>query len=116
MTNTWLHSALVIALAIPVLLLASLLRVDPPAPMMVAPLAALSLLAPGLLLGWFTRRHPLVVGALAGAIAAGLGRAADLAPEASPSLAGDMVHAAMVVAVAALAGRALRQRFRPGHT
>ena len=78
------------------------------------PATAFSLLAPGLLSGWFSRRHPLLIGVAAGGIAAWL--ANEFSPISAEyySLPGDVLASGMVVAVATLAGRALRYRFRPG--
>jgi hypothetical protein len=77
------------------------------------PIHMLERLVPGLALGWFTRRHPLVVGAITGALASymiPLVLGYRLFPLAQ---AGDAIEFAMVIAVAFLAGRALRYRFQP---
>ena len=111
MKNTWLHSCFLILLAIPLLTAASALRIADPASPLAAPAMAFSLLVPGLLLGWFTRRHPLVVGALAAIATPYIAQALHLIQR-PPSMLGEAIHSAMIVAVAALAGRALRFRFR----
>jgi hypothetical protein len=112
MKNTWLHSAVVVALGIAALVAAAQAfafvlggRAESAA---YAPAQMFAWLAPGLGLGWFTRRHPLVVGAIAGVLAQALFPATS-----APSPAGQAIAAGMVVAVAALAGRALRFRYRP---
>lgn len=105
MKNIWVHSIVIIFLAgiliavtkiltSPIAIILSELFPDSEAALrtLTPPAVALALLAPGLFSGWFVRRHPLLVGAAAGALAA----------------------SAMLVAVAALAGRALRYRFKPG--
>ena len=65
MKNTWLHSLCVIAFGSLALGLASgtLALIGPAGlPEVVqAPAHAFALLGPGLLAGWFTRRHPLLV-------------------------------------------------------
>jgi hypothetical protein len=99
--NTWLHSLALIAVAAPVIALSIGVAAEAPAGWS-EPARAFALLAPGLALGWFTRRHPLLVGAAAGLLAAAWSQSAPA-----------MLAAAMIVAVAALAGRALRFRFRP---
>ena len=116
MKNTWLHSLCVIAFGSLALGLASsTLALVGPAGMpelLQAPAHALALLGPGLLAGWFTRRHPLLVGAAAGAVYA-FAEIAGWTPMPRPTSIGDGIAIAMIVAVAALAGRALRYRFRP---
>lgn len=111
MKNTWLHSAVLILLAVPLLTAAFALRIADPSSPFAAPSVAFSLLAPGLLLGWFTRRHPLVVGAVAAVATPYIAQAMHLVQR-PPSMPGEAIHSAMIVAVAALAGRALRFRFR----
>ena len=126
MKNTWIHSIVVILLASmliavtkastsPVLAILSGLFSDPDAAprLLASPLSVFALLAPGLLSGWFVRRHPLLVGAAAGALAAVLAFRISSVEIHPHSLYGDVLASAMVVAVAALAGRALRYRFRP---
>ncbi len=126
MKNIWLHSAVIIFLAgillatmkimvLPALNILSGLFSAPDIALatLSAPAIAFSMLAPALLSGWFTRRHPLLIGAAAGAIAALLADHLSPIEAESYSLAGDASASAMVVAVAALAGRALRYRFRP---
>jgi hypothetical protein len=88
-------------------------NLDPWPKLFEEPIHMLERLVPGLALGWFTRRHPLVVGAITGALASYtipfvLGY--RLFPLAQ---AGDAIANAMVIAVAFLAGRALRYRFQP---
>ena len=119
MINTWLHSAGVVVVATPCIaaLHAGAIRaatlVSPGAPPAwhVEPAFALAGLAPGLVLGWFTRRHPLVVGGIAGALGV-LACNAFVVSMASRSALGDTLSTALLVSVAALAGRALRFRFR----
>lgn len=125
MKNTWIHSAVLIVIATFVLVLAqkfSTTFIDwivdsgansPTASSLLAPIEAFSILAPGLLLGWFTRRHPLVVGAIAGALATFAASKIFGSTLNSHLLLGEVIAVAMIVAVAALAGRALRYRFRP---
>jgi hypothetical protein len=115
MKNPWLHSLCVIALGTLALGLASsaLAWAAPTLPDVVhAPAHAFALLGPGLLAGWFTRRHPLLVGAAAGALYA-LAEIAGWTPLPRPTSPGDGIAIAMIVAVAALAGRALRHRLGP---
>ena len=117
MKNIWLHSLCVVvfgslALALANGALAMAVAQGMPA-LLDAPAHALALLGPGLLAGWFTRRHPLLVGAAAGVLFAGAGMAGVM-PMAGATSAGEVVAIGMVIAVAALAGRALRYRFRPG--
>jgi len=126
MKNIWLHSIVIVVLG-GVLLAAAKVSVSPAlnflsvgfkdpaaaAAALSAPATAFALLAPALFLGWFTRRHPLLVGAAAGAIAILLAHQFASIHSKSFSLAGDMSACAMYAAVAALAGRALRYRFRP---
>ena len=124
MKNIWLHSIVVIVLgsvllaAIQVMLVPVAYRLSTwmpnPADAMDAigaPLVAFATLAPALVLGWFTRRHPLLVGAAAGAAASWLVNHAMHSSGNGASLLGDVIASAMIVAVAALAGRALRYRF-----
>lgn len=121
MKNTWLHSALVVVIAAPIIGAAqhlaqswaaiaadSATSLQALAMLTAEPMAALSSLLPGLLLGWFTRRHPLLVGAAAGALGAMLshGKADPL------SYAGAILASAMMVAVTTFAGRALRVRLQ----
>jgi hypothetical protein len=115
--NTWLHSALVIAAGAIALAVPISLQVWPLAPGsaagLPATLAMLALLLPGLAIGWFTRRHPLLVGGAAGLAGVVLaGRLPGAATTSIPSL-DTALAAGLVVAVAALAGRALRWRLRP---
>lgn len=122
MKSTLLHSvALVVGAA--AVLLACFALVHPTAHVGIAadrsdtlrlwspPMLALSQLLPGVVLGWFTRRHPLVVGAFAGILAMLAARALGLGTLDSYAFAGETVAAGMTVAVAALAGRALQRRF-----
>ncbi|HET7844812.1 MAG TPA: hypothetical protein VFL14_11720 [Xanthomonadales bacterium] len=107
--NTWLHSIVVVLAASPAVtaLHAAAWRYGSFESTLI-----LAKLLPGLVLGWFTRRHPLVVGAAAGV--AGL-LACDLL-DAIPHARGpvdEIVSAGLATAVAALAGRALRFRFSP---
>lgn len=101
MKNTWSHSLALIVVAAPSIALSIGMAAHAPDTWS-EPARTFALLAPGLVLGWFTRRHPLLVGAVAGVLAT-----------AWSSSAAAMVAAAMTVAVAALAGRALRFRFKP---
>lgn len=127
MKNIWIHSIVIIllagmliamtkALASPIATILADFFSDPDVALksLSPPLAVFALLAPGLLSGWFVRRHPLLVGAAAGALAAELAFLISPIEMQSRSLLGDVLASAMVVAVAALAGRALRYRFRPG--
>lgn len=129
MKNIWVHSIVIIllagmliamtkALASPIATILADLFFDPDAALRLLsqPLAVFALLAPGLFSGWFVRRHPLLVGAAAGALAAVLAFRISSVEIHSHSLFGDVLASAMVVAVAALAGRALRYRFRPGES
>lgn len=113
MKNTWLHSLILIALATLVLAFATTLRVWAANLFLAAPVTALSVLGPGLLLGWFARRHPLLVGAIAGALAPIVARGILFPNIELPSLAGEAAATAMTVAVASFAGRALRFRMQP---
>jgi hypothetical protein len=101
MKNTWLHSLALVAVAAPLLALSIGVAARAPGTWS-EPAHTIALLAPGLVLGWFTRRHPLLVGAAAGVLAVAWWRSAPV-----------MLAVAMTVAVAALAGRALRYRFQP---
>lgn len=103
-------------LASPMIIILSELFSDPEAALLTLspPLVAFSLLAPGLFSGWFVRRHPLLVGAAAGAFAALLANSISPTDGKSFSFFGDLLESAMIVAVAALAGWALRYRFKPG--
>lgn len=85
----------------------------PQSALLAAPLAALAQLLPGLALGWFTRRHPLLVGAAAGVVALLAAQWLPLLRLEPCPLVGQTIAVAMTVAVAALAGRALRRRFSP---
>ncbi len=78
-----------------------------------APLAAFAQLLPGLALGWFTRRHPLVVGATSGVVALVSAQWVPFLRLEPYPLVGQTVALAMTVAVAALAGRTLRRHFSP---
>jgi hypothetical protein len=112
MKNIWLHSALVVLLGALLLVAAAMTRASSAA--LPSTMTMLSLLVPGLLLGWFTRRHPLVVGALAALLAAVI--AGRVLPHSvgATSVLDATLAAGLVVAVAALAGRALRYRFQDG--
>lgn len=117
--NTWIHSIVLILIASCVLILSERLSTSliewtaGSTSLLPAPVMAFSRLAPGLLLGWFTRRHPLVLGALAGALATFVaGKISGAVPD-TQVLLGEVIAVAMIVAVAALAGRALRYRFQP---
>lgn len=127
MKNIWLHSiviiflagiliALALTLAFPVVNILSALFPDPEAALrsLSPPALAFALLAPGLFSGWFVRRHPLLVGAAAGVLAVLLANRISPTEAESFSLFGEVIASAMMVAVAALAGRALRYRFKPG--
>lgn len=112
--NEWVRAACVIAFATPLLLLCLGLssRFDPDeAPSLSEPFRALAILLPGLVAGWFTRRHPLLVGAAVGVLATLVAALAG-STWAPPSWPGRAVQLALFVAVAALAGRALHYRFR----
>jgi hypothetical protein len=102
--NTWAHSLVLVVFAMPLIALALAMANGVP-PDWLDPAHTFALLGPGLVLGWFTRRHPLLVGGAAGALALTCSRAAGPMPPA-------LLTGAMTVAVAALAGRALRYRFR----
>jgi hypothetical protein len=119
--NTWLHSFLLVLLFGPVLLLADTTNMklvnavqhDLALVALVAPpLGTLALLVPGMVLGWFTRRHPLLVGAAAAVVAQSLPMALAIHAGNIAMGIGHLLSAGLVVAVAALAGRALRHRFR----
>ena len=123
MKNTWLHSILLIALAVVVLSVFNLLSLSAirllsdssghvPS-ILSAPISALAVLVPGLLLGWFTRRHPLLVGASAGLLAPFLASHFESQHFGSQSIIGTAIATGMYVAVAALTGRALRYRLSP---
>ena len=126
MKNIWIHSIVLILLSAilvavakmlvaPVTNIFSELFPHPDAAMhhLYLPATAFSLLAPGLLSGWFARRHPLLIGAAAGGLATWLVNNFSPISAQSYSLLGDVLASGMVVAVATLAGRALRYRFRP---
>lgn len=122
MKSTWLHSILLIAAAAPVLAVAQSLasQFASQAPQVVSviaaePLIVLAKLVPGLVLGWFTRWHPLVVGGIAGALGALVASLLPAASFESYALAGNATATGFTVAVAALAGRALRFRFQPSN-
>jgi hypothetical protein len=100
MKNTWLHSLALIAVATPLLALSIGMAAHAPVAWS-EPARTFALLAPALALGWFTRRHPLLVGAAAAVLATAWSQS-------TPA----MLAAVMTVAVAALAGRALRFRFK----
>ena len=111
--NEWLRATLVIACATPLLLACLTVshRFHPDdASLSSEPIRALAILLPGLVAGWFTRRHPLLVGAAIGLLAAVIAAlaGADRTPLSWP---GHAIALALYVAVAALAGRALRFRF-----
>lgn len=127
MKNTWLHSTVIAGLASILLAMAQASVVpcmhylsswfanqQTAMAMFSEPAEVFATLVPALLLGWFTRRHPLLVGAAAGM--AGVLLANRFSPDAAVEAyhqTGDIIASAMTVAVAALAGRALRYRFRP---
>jgi hypothetical protein len=106
MRNTWAHSAVVVVAGI--VLVAFAVGAARWATGWTQSIAMFSLLAPGLSIGVFTRRHPLVVGALCGA-------GGFLAVPPRDATADGTLAAALAVAVAALAGRALRRRYDPAH-
>ena len=114
--DEWLRATLVIACATPLLL--ACLRLSerfPPdtAPALSEPIRALAILLPGLAAGWFTRRHPLLVGAAIGVLATLV--AFLVGPNwLPPTWPGRAIALALFMAVAALAGRALRFRFVGG--
>ena len=127
MKNTWLHSILIILAGTAVLVALHVLSVSLIGPNIIngysdldsfgtlvhEPLSMLERLVPGLGMGWLTRRHPLVLGAIAGGLASYLIPVAlgyRLFPFAQ---AGDAISLAMLVSVSVLAGRALRCRFQP---
>ena len=126
MKSTWLHSMLIALVGALSLVLIHVFTVyavgpttytttnlDPWPRLFEEPIQMLERLVPGLALGWFTRRHPLLVGAIAGALASymiPLVLGNRLFPLAQ---AGNATAYAMVVAIAFLAGRALRYRFQP---
>ena len=124
--NTWSHSAVLVLVAALVLVACRALAgpaahtlagltPHPSAALSAfgAPLVTLAQLVPGLVLGWFTRRHPLLVGAAAGILATVASQWLPILHLEPYSLIGQTVAVAFTVAVAALAGRALRYRFRP---
>ncbi len=126
MKNIWVHSIVVVVLgsvfiaAFQMMLIPAVYRLSTWMPnsadaaaLVAAPAVAFARLAPGLLLGWFTRRHPLLVGAAAGAFAAMLANRFMHSDLNHSVMTGDVIASAMIVAVAALAGRALRYRFTP---
>jgi hypothetical protein len=123
MKSTLLHSILLIAAAAPVLAVAQSLSSQfslhaPQAVSVIAvePLIALAKLGPGLVLGWFTRRHPLVVGGVAGALGALIISLLPGAAFETYALAGNATATGFTVAVAAFAGRALRFRLQPSNS
>ena len=85
-----------------------------------SPLLTLSILLPGLTIGWYTPRHPLVIGALCGVIAAAVPALQPVITGAGDldehmflySQIGWVLSVMMTVAVASFAGRALRQRLQ----
>lgn len=115
LADTWVHSTAVVVAGAAALLIAGAMQARalglglPPDAH--APVAMLALLAPGLAIGWFTRRHPLLVGAAAAVLAEAVANLV-LRHAPAPAFVGQLVASGMVVAVAALAGRALRYRFR----
>ncbi|MGH8109320.1 MAG: hypothetical protein ACREO1_11490 [Arenimonas sp.] len=124
MKNIWLHSIVVVVLGsiliatIETLLLpvAHRMSASNPAEALASigpPLVAFAKLAPALVVGWYTRRHPLLVGAAAGAFSSLLVNQYLHPYFTGFWLAGELVASGMIVAVAALAGRALRYRFTP---
>lgn len=126
MKSTWAHSAVLVGLAAvalaacraciePVTQSLAALTAHPSASLSLfgAPLVALAQLVPGLVLGWFTRRHPLLVGAAAGILAVAASQLVPLMRLEAYSFIGQSVAVAATVAVAAFAGRALRYRLRP---
>ena len=128
MKNTWLHSILLIAIGTLILVLVENItsstiqfvadRSSSPQAIIslfAAPGAALAKLAPGLLLGWFTRRHPLVLGAFAGALAPLFAQQVIACNPGQHLLVGAVLATSFTVAVAALAGRALRYRYQPSN-
>ena len=96
--GTWMHSIALVAAGAGLLAIAA--RAVAFAPVDAPPLRTLATLLPALAIGFVSRRHPLLVGAAASLLASLLARAGT----------GDAVATALVVAVAALAGRALRHR------
>ena len=126
MKSTWAHSAVLVVVAAIALVACRAcvhpashslagLTAQPSASLSLfgAPLVALAQLVPGLVLGWFTRRHPLLVGAAAGILGVVASQWLPLMRLDPYSFIGQVVAVAATVAVAALAGRALRYRFRP---
>ena len=114
MKNIWLHSAVIVLLGSIALAVSQYLVLISESDTvglakLSAPLQAFATLAPSLALGWFTRRHPLLVGGVASVLAsfwAVVFFGTDLP-------AAMVIASAMYAAVAALAGRALRYRFSP---
>ncbi len=111
MKSTWHHSFVLIGIFSLILSLTYQIRSFVLLPYLTAPIAALSVLVPGLILGWFTRRHPLLVGGAAGALSVLIAALAFQANPNAQSLTGDIIAIGLYAAVAALAGRALRYRF-----
>ena len=126
MKNIWVHSIVIIflagiliavtkILASPMVIILSELFPDSEAALrtLSPSVVMFALLAPGLFSGWFVRRHPLLVGAAAGALGVLLANSISPTKAESFSLFGELLASAMLVAVSALAGRALRYRFKP---
>jgi putative membrane protein (TIGR04086 family) len=111
MKSTWLHSIVLIAIFSLLLSASHQARYLAVPPYLSAPIAALSVLVPGLVLGWFTRRHPLLVGGTAGAVSIVIIAFANPAHPRTQSLTGDIIAIGLYAAVATLAGRALKYRF-----
>jgi hypothetical protein len=106
--NEWLRAATIVVLSAPAIALA--LRLASPH---AEPATALAQLVPGLVLGLFARRHPLLVGGAAGALAVLL--AEHVPGDGAWSIApGRAIAITLTLAVAALAGRALRHRYERG--
>ena len=128
MRNIWVHSAFVTAMGALALLFAQRLA-WPAIELLTSQLSdpgvvqsvispgvyALSKLVPGLITGWFTKRHPLLVGAAAGLIGTYAFTGTLGATIEAPSRAGLIFESALLFSVAALAGRALRHRFAPSN-
>lgn len=126
MKNIWVHSIVIIflagiliavtkILASPMVIILSELFPDSEAALrtLSPSVVMFALLAPGLFSGWFVRRHPLLVGAAASALGVLLANSISPTKAESFSLFGELLASAMLVAVSALAGRALRCRFKP---